>query len=122
MQTLSSVEIQNDTDVFIGQINYKYPLGPMVSPDTEIEVTEHQLFSKYINEINDMNAFSHIIRCIPDCIMLKKERHGLMYGSHVIYKKEEYITPCGIKCNRIDEYRILLIHVQFVHSPSKFGT
>lgn len=44
--------------------------------------------------------------CISKCLKLKKDRHGLMYGSHVKYNLEDnsYITPCGERVKTISLY------------------
>lgn len=81
IQMLKSVEVKGDTFVFLKQIDYNYPIVPADSKAVELQVLNHPILSKYKDKeaINDMNAFSHIIDCIPKCITLKQGRHGIKF-------------------------------------------
>lgn len=82
------------------------------------------------------SKFDHLIRalplgnlklipkCLEGCLNLKDSRHGLMYGSHVIFNNVEskFETPCGTLLADISEYwrhpctvRARTIAIQPVH-------
>lgn len=66
--------------------------------------------------------------CIHKCFALKEERHGLMYGSHVVYNGTEgkYETPCGTLIKDLKDYwkhpctvRARAIAMQPIHAIEK---
>lgn len=66
--------------------------------------------------------------CVHKCFALKDGRHGLMYGSHVIFNGTErkYETPCGIFVEELSDYwkhpcavRARAVAMQPIHSVEK---
>lgn len=104
IQLLRNIMINDYSPVYNRLDDYQSCIATFYERDTIRKIEEHPILSKYMEEIGDQNIFAHILICIPDCVALKKQRHGLMYGSHVVYKQSQYITPCGVKCDRACEY------------------